>query len=64
MCVLYVQKIEAHRKNLLKQIHDKEQEKIQERKRFFQEGIKLKQAEQARQKMLRDTMFNKIEELK
>lgn len=53
-----------HRKNLLKQINDKEQEKILERKRFFQEGIKLKQVEQARQKMLRDTMFNKIKELR
>jgi len=58
------QKIEAHRKNLLKQINDKEQEKIQERKRLFQEGVKLKQEELVRQKMLRDTMYNKIEELK
>ncbi|CAH1737569.1 cilia- and flagella-associated protein 45-like [Aphis gossypii] len=57
-------KIEAHRRNLLKQIYDKEQEKILERKRFFQEGIKLKQEELSRQKMLRDTMYNKIEELK
>lgn len=61
---MYFQKIEAHRKNLLKQINDKEQEKILERKRFFQEGIKLKQEELARQKMLRDIMYNKIEELK
>jgi len=61
---MYRQKIEAHRRNLLKQINDKEQEKIHERKRFFQEGVRLKQAELARQKMLRDTMYNKIEELK
>ncbi|VVC24428.1 Hypothetical protein CINCED_3A005033 [Cinara cedri] len=57
-------KIEAYRKNLLKQIDDKEQAKIQERKRSFQEGVKLKQEELARQKTLRDTMYNKIEELK
>lgn len=59
-----IQRIELHRKNLLKQIYDKEQEKIQERKRFSLEGIKLKQEELARKKMLRDTMLNKIEELK
>lgn len=59
-----MKKIEAHRKNLLKQIHDKEQERILEKKRFFQESVKLKQDELARQKMLRETMYNKIEELK
>ncbi|XP_050431106.1 cilia- and flagella-associated protein 45-like [Adelges cooleyi] len=58
------QKIEQHRKNLLKQIHDREQEKIQERKKLFEEGIKLKQEELNRQKTLQETMKNKIDNLK
>lgn len=48
----------------MKQIHEKELEKIQERKMFFQEGIKYQQEEAARRKALRDTMEKKIEGLK
>lgn len=58
------QKTDEHRSNLLKQIKQKEIEKIQERKMFFQEGIKYQEDLAARKKSLRDTMQKKMEELK
>ncbi|XP_003243991.1 cilia- and flagella-associated protein 45-like [Acyrthosiphon pisum] len=57
-------KLDEHRKNLLKQISEKELERIKERKDFFQEGITYQQAEAAREKALRNTMQKKIDGLR
>lgn len=59
-----MKKIEEHRNDLLKQINEKQFEKIKERKKTFEEGIKLKEEELNRQKTLRETMKNKIDDLK
>lgn len=56
--------MDKHRKDLLKQIHDKELDKIQERKLYFHEGIKYQEDENARKKSLQATMRKKIDELK
>jgi len=39
-------------------------EKIEERKKFFEEGLKFQEDEISRKKALRATMEKKIEELK
>lgn len=49
---------------LLEQIYEKEQKRKQERKIFFQEGIKFQEDKVARNKELRVTMQKKIEELR
>ncbi|KAL5237785.1 hypothetical protein ACI65C_005195 [Semiaphis heraclei] len=57
-------KLDEHRRNLLKQISEKEVERIKDRKEFFQEGIIFQQTESAREKSLRNTMKKKIEGLR
>ncbi|KAE9525211.1 hypothetical protein AGLY_014396 [Aphis glycines] len=57
-------KLDTHRKNLLKQISEKELERIKERKQYFQEGVIYQQREAAREKALRATMKKKVEGLR
>lgn len=49
---------------LLEQIYKKEQIRKQEKKIFFQEGVKFQDDKIARDKELRTTMRKKIEEFK
>ncbi|CAG2062473.1 unnamed protein product, partial [Timema podura] len=57
------QETEAYRGAILKQINEKERERIKCRQELFEEGLVMKREEQLREKHMREIMNKKIDEL-
>lgn len=49
---------------LLKQINEKERERIKNRQQSFQEGVAIKLEEKKRNELLRDTMIKKMTQIR
>lgn len=62
--LLLLQAIDEHRMALLKQINEKEWERIKNRQEQFQEGVAIKMEEKKRSEMLRDTMMKKMAQIR
>lgn len=52
--------VENHRMELLKQIGEKEKEKIKSRQQLFEEGLAIKVEKQRREDILKQTMIKKM----
>ncbi|XP_075210532.1 cilia- and flagella-associated protein 45-like [Lycorma delicatula] len=55
---------DEHRMTLLKQINEKEKERIKQRQQQFQEGVAIKLEEKKRNEMLHDTMIKKMAQIR
>jgi hypothetical protein len=56
--------LEQYRSDIMKQINEKEHERIKEKKSKFEEGVALKMEEVRRQGHMKDTIKKKLEELR
>ena len=52
------------RGNIIKQIHEKQEERINERRAKYQEGVKLEEEAKARRQRLEEAKIRKLNELR
>jgi len=69
VCVLFnnsfcLQRVEQYHSDIVKQIKEKQLEKIKEKQRRYEEGVALKIEEVQRERYIKEVMKKKVEELR
>lgn len=60
----FLQVVEKYRSDIMKQIKEKQLEKIKEKQRRYEEGVALKIEEVQRERYIKEVMKKKVEELR